>query len=288
MNLYETKWINTEFKNEEQTKVVLWSENYYYNKTVIGQFDFYYNEGYYFTLEGKKVEVKRLSTIMNYLFKCNENLSWDYVKFEIAKSNVKKIKSDEKKEYEMELKQKSLSKIEEFKNGVKKQEEKIIKVCELMVDKDDEYLKTAIKNTFKYADKKQLDEMFEFIRNYEMHIETKDVVVENLNIEKVDNKITSEKFETKNDKFYYNKKEFNTYTEAFNYVCNGLGKAHLIYTNNEILTYDTLLQLENEFINNKRRMNRDSAKIYYKHLETIPNSLDRENVYYKLKHWFNF
>lgn len=167
-NLYTTKFVEMKIKNE--TKIEVFAENEYYEMVKIASFDFYYNEGSYIALNGSNKEVKRFSTIMNYLIKQNENLFWNSTELELVKLNVKNIKAKEYKESKEDAVAKSNNKADEFMKNILNAEERHINICKSCENKTDDELMVLIKNTFKHASKNVLKKVFELIRRYDTMI----------------------------------------------------------------------------------------------------------------------
>lgn len=288
MKFYNTNFIMIEAKNE--TKVNIFAENEYYDKVHVAHYDFYFMEGWYYDIDGKQKEVKRFSAIMNYLFKQNERLCWEQVIVEKAKQNAKRIKSDEKKKYLNELKEADEKKASDMIEGIKQYKAKYTAICKAVENKTDEELYQLVVNTFKHVSKKTICDVFNIIKSYNdgsivyLQNEVKqDITSQADNDTKVaENDLNNDTTEV----FYVGDNTFNTYSEAFNYtVQNGITTTKILSSKHPIMTNERLQQLEHSFVFDKSNMSYEDKKDYFDYLEGIPNSLDRENRYYKLKSW---
>lgn len=289
MGLYNTNFIMVEAKNE--TKVNIFAENEYYDKVHVAYFDFYFMEGWYYDIDGKQKEVKRFSAIMNYLFKQNERLCWEQVIVEKAKQNAKKIKSDEKKKYLNELKEADEKKASDMMEGIKQYKAKYTNICKSVENKTDEELYHLVVNTFKHASKRTINEVLNIIKSYndgsvvylQNEVTEVDPVIE-MNTEATET-ITMNDNDTP-EVFHLNNNTFNTYNEAFNHaVQNQITTTKILSSKHPTMTTKRLQQLECSFVFDKSNMSYEDKKDYFDYLEGIPNSLDRENRYYKLKSW---
>lgn len=288
MKFYNVNFIMIEAKNE--TKVNIFAENEYYNKVHVAHYDFYFMEGWYYDIEGKQKEVKRFSAIMNYLFKQNERLCWEQVIIEKAKQNAKRIRSDEKKRYLNELEETDEKKASDLLEGIKQYKEKYTAICKAVENKTDEELYQLVVNTFKHASKKTINDVIKIIKAYNdgsivyLQNEVKqDTTPQTDN----DTKVAENDFNSDTPEiFYVGNYTFNTYSEAFNYtIQKGITTTKILSSNHHTMTNDRLQQLERSFVFDKSNMSYEDKKDYFDYLEGIPNSLDRENRYYKLKSW---
>lgn len=158
------------FKLKNDTIVLIEAKNDIDVTVKVAQFDFRDN-GYrfYYDLDGNQKDVKRISTILNYLLN-NGMTWWSHKEINIAKENAKKLKKEEEKEYKLELREKAEQKAREMIEGIKKENDKYINMCESLKNKDDDTLYQLVKNTFKYAKKKTIDEVFSTIKEYNSSI----------------------------------------------------------------------------------------------------------------------
>lgn len=287
MNLYNTNYITIKLQGE--TKIKVYGENDDYEAVMIGSFDFYYMEGTFYHLNGKSQEVKRFSTIMNYLFKQNDMLFWDESLINEAKNNAKTIKIDEEKERVEEAKKSDDKKASDMINGIHNKEDKYVSICKSVENKSDEELSKLVVNTFKKASKKTLDLVFATIRQYNNGeiVYTQEVTevntVNDKNVEVVEVNTTND---NEPEVFYVGNNTFNTYSEAFNYTTQkGITTSMILSSKHPSMTNERLQQLEYSFVFDKVNMSYKDKKDYFNYLEDIPNSLDRENRYYKLKSW---
>lgn len=282
MKLYNTSYIITETKDE--TKINLFAENEFYDKVQIAHFDFYYNEGWVMDLKGNKKDVKRHSTIVNYLFKQNENLGWDSAKVEQAKKNAKQIKLDETKSHRAELQEKDEQKALDMINGIKEWNEKYINICKATENKTDDELIKSIEFTFKNASKKTLKEVFAVIRNYDSFVKIKKKEEATEVISSIENVTTVNKDER--EVFYLYGKTFDTYMDAYNYAIQNESKTTMILSSHHpTMTNEKLQQLESDFTFNFMGMSLDDKKEFFAYIESCSHSIDRDDRYYKLKTW---
>lgn len=289
MKLYNTDYVITEIKDE--TKIKLFAENEYYDKVQIAYFDFYFMEGWVMDLKGNKKEVKRHSTIMNFLFKQNLNLGWDSRLVEQAKQNAKQIKSDEAKRYKEELKEKDEQKASDMINGIKNYEARYTNICKSVENKTDEELYHLVVNTFKHASNRTINEVLNIIKSYNdgSVVYLQNEVTEVDPVIKMNTEATETITMNDNDTpevFHLNNNTFNTYNEAFNHaVQNQITTTKILSSKHPTMTNERLKQLEHSYIFDKVNMLHEDKKDYFDYLVSIPNSLDRENRYYKLKSW---
>ena len=288
MTLYNTNYVITEIKDE--TKIRLFAENEYYDKIQIAFFDFYYNEGWVMDLKGNKKDVKRHSTIMNYLFKQNATLGWDSGMVEQAKKNAKQIKLDETKQYNAELKEESEKKASDMIIGIKNHEERYANICKSVENKTDEELLQLVTNTFKHASKKTIEDVLNTIKSYNEGsiVYAKKEVAQEVASQNESATAVAENTQNNNEEevFYLNNNTFNTYSEAFSHaVQNEITTTKILSSKHPIMDNKRLQQLEYSFIFDKSNMSYFDKKEYFDYLGSIPNSLDRENRFYKLKGW---
>ena len=289
MRLYKTDYVMIESK--EETTVRIFAENDLYQNKLIGYFDFYNMDGWYYDLNGKQKEVQRFSTIMNYLFKQNDMLGWDDSLVEKAKQNAKQMRITESKKRKLELKEADENKAFEMLEGIKQHQEKYIRICESVKNKSDEELNQLVERTFKNASNKTIEAVFNAIQKYNSdEIEVTQEVTEVASIIEMSTKDTETTSSNDNEPevFYLRNNTFNTYSKAFTHaVQNQMATTMILSSKHPTMTNERLQQLEHSFIFDKTNMSHEDKKYYFNYLESIPNSLDRENRYYKLKSWID-
>lgn len=165
---YRTDTITFKLKNA--TTVLIEAKNDFDVIVKVAQFDFRDN-GYkfYYDLNGNQKDVKRISTIINYLLE-NGMTWWSQKEINIAKENAKKMKEKEEKKYKLELRERDEQKAKEVIEGIKKENDKYINMCESLKNKDDDILYQLVKNTFKHAKKRVINEVFNTIKEYNSSI----------------------------------------------------------------------------------------------------------------------
>ena len=287
MKMYKTDYVMIESK--EETKIRISAENDLYQTKLIGYFDFYNMIGWYYDINGKQKEVQRFSTIMNYLFKQNDMLGWDDQLVEKAKQNAKQMKADENKKRKVELKDVDEKKASDMLEGIKQKQERYISICKNVENKSDEELLQLVERTFKNASKKTIEAVFNAIKQYNTaSIEATQEVVEVASEIKNNTEVAEATITTSDEPevFYLHDNTFNTYSDAFNHaIQKGITTTKILSSKHPSMTTERLQQLESSYVFDKVNMSYGDKKDYFDYLESIPNSLDRENRYYKLKGW---
>lgn len=157
---------NITFTLREKTTVLINSINEYGFEVKVAQFDFSDN-GYkfYYDLKGKQKEVKRISTIINYLLK-NGMPWWSVKEINQAKQNYKDIKKEEERQYKYELRQKDIKFLNDFIEGLNSYNPIYVDICNNVKNYDDETLLRIIKRTFKNPSKVMINHLFETIKKF--------------------------------------------------------------------------------------------------------------------------
>lgn len=346
---YETDYVRFSLEGENKTIVVITAEDSRYREVLVARYNFEDNTyKYYYDLKGNKKEVARFSTIMNYLFKQNENLGWDKTLVDTAKENAKRIKQEEKKAYKQELKQRDESKAKEFINGIMNNEERYINICENMKEYDNEKVYDLVKNTFKHASKKVINEVYNAINEYnttgkietiinetmeevavtidnEIQEDTPQTNQETTNqvesitytafnrtfnsyesavqychendfsteyIEKVvtrqpsNNNIMNNDASNEKEMFHLYNNTFESYSQAYDHaIKNVIPITMIISSKHPSMTSERLKQLHTSFVFDKMKMSYNDMKEYYNYLEPLPETLDKQDIYYKLRSW---
>lgn len=343
-NYYTVDYVKFELTGEQNTIIIIKSENEYGMEIKVAQYDFREN-GYkfYYDLKGNKKEVARFSTIMNYLFKQKEYLGWDDQLVNTAKENAKRIKLEENKARKQELKQLDEKKASEMLNGIKNNESRYIKICENVKQYDNEKLYTMVQNTFKHASKKVINQVYNAIIEYNEngYIEATNQVETTVNEVAVtveesiqedtqttqettytafnrtfstynqaltycnENDFSSEYIEevvtmqpslqrneyTKEEQkeiFHLYKNTFDTYSQAYDYaIKNVIPVTMIISSKHPTMNNERLQQLQTSFTFDKMNMLYDDMKEYFNYLEPLPDTLDKQDIYYKLRSWIN-
>ncbi|KON87367.1 hypothetical protein AF332_11390 [Sporosarcina globispora] len=86
--------------------------------------------------------------------------------------------------------------------------------------------------------------------------------------------------------YHFYKQTFNTYMEAYNYALNNMSPVTMVIASvHPYMTNERLQQLEKEYIFSKMNMSLEDMKEYFKYISELPDTLDKEDRYYKLKSW---
>lgn len=85
-------------------------------------------------------------------------------------------------------------------------------------------------------------------------------------------------------KYYYYNQTFDTYMDAYNYAIKNMSPVTMVLASNHpTMTNERLMELEREYVFNKRKMAYEDMKEYFAYISELPVSLDQEERYYKLR-----
>ena len=276
-NYYKTNYVQFLLKGETSISIV--SEDQHYIEKKIGSFDFIYNIGWYYTLEGKQVEVKRFSTILNYFFKVDSNFGWTDKEVLQAKENAKQLKKDMDKQSKIDCKEKHEKNAMDFINNILNSE-----VAEKYQSKSFDELHSLISNTFRYASKNTIDNVVNAILNYSVDtpIEDNTIVNEVETVETVKPRLLS--FESV-EGFTVNSKQFESYKDAFNYaITNRIATTYILPSTSNINTKQ-LSELHYNLSSNPSMLTLDELYMFMNHINSMPISLDSEERLIKIERW---
>lgn len=86
--------------------------------------------------------------------------------------------------------------------------------------------------------------------------------------------------------FQLHDKVFNSYSDAFNYACdNNMNLLMILSSKHHTMTYERLKHLSSQYILLKRKMKYEEMKEYLEYLNSVPETLDKQEISYKLKSW---
>lgn len=86
--------------------------------------------------------------------------------------------------------------------------------------------------------------------------------------------------------YHYYNQTFDTYIDAYNYAIRNMSPVTMVLpSNHPTMNNERLMQLENEYVFAKFNMSLDNMKEYYNYISMLPDTLDKEDRYYKLKSW---
>ena len=280
-NSYKTNYV--QFLLKDETNISIMSEDQYYTEKKIGHFDFIYNIGWYYTLEGKQVEVKRFNTILNYFFKVDSNFGWTDKDVIQAKENAKQLKKDMDKQYKNERKAKHEKEAMDFINNRLNNE-----IAEKYQAKSFDELHSLVSNSFRYASKKTIDQVVNALLNYSVDtletIETIDNAIVSTDNEVVTVKPRLMSFESV-EGFTVNSKQFDSYRDAFNYVIsNRIDTTYILPVTSNIDTNE-LRDLHYKLSTNPSILTLDELHSFMDHINSMPISLDSEKRLIKIEQW---
>lgn len=149
-----------------ETTVIITGTNEYGISVLVAQYDFNDN-GYKFynDLQGKEVEVSRVGTILNYLFK-NGMTWWSDKEIETAKKNWATIKKSKEKEHKAFLKERDEQQAQYFIEALERLEDTHTRIATSVAHHSDEALTDIVQRSYKRASKKTVQKVCKAIQGY--------------------------------------------------------------------------------------------------------------------------
>lgn len=275
-------------EGEDQTIIRIYENDEYYNQVRVASFDFRYNEGWFKNVNGKEREVKRFSTIMNYLFSVEENLFWSPGTVETAKNNAKQLKKKMEREYKEELKQRDENKAIELINRINNKDDFFVNQVEKFEAMTQEELLKVVTNTVKKASKKTVKAVMQAIYNLidKVNNPVQEVEIVATEVETTV-KDSNVKINTINENVTYsvNAQSFDTYNEAYNYIISNCIPSTYILNSKSNITMDQFHELHYTLNNEASKLTIEQLNLLKDHVQSLPYDLDSENALIKINRW---
>lgn len=267
-------------QDQEQPHIInIFAEDEFYINRKIGSFNFYYKEGYVTLLDGKRKDYKRFNAIMNVFFKYDDMFGWTDKDIKASQETAKQMIKEENKQLELERKETQTNKATDYLNKVKNRDNQTIAALEMFTDMSDTELLEVINRTFKNAITNQLaNDILNAIR--ELKEDTTERTVQENNEEV----IASSQDTNEPVQYYFYNQTFDTYMEAYNHALNNLSPVTMVIpSNHPYMTNERLQHIEYEYTFSKGNMSYEDMKEYFQYISELPETLDQQDRYYKLK-----